>query len=330
MPGALRVALTRAPGRAETSVTVLVALGADAEPRKAREVTLTPDHVASAAFVAIARECVDHWRTNEALLLRTRAMPHLHQTRVGIRRLRSAFSLFRPLLRDVPGAVDAAHRLRTLALPLGPARDLDVLLAGPLVADLDEREVTMLWETRETAYDTVLAVLRSPEWADAGHVIDDLVVSAPWGLVEDPPIRPLADAALERRWRRVIGNVDRLAAMSPPQRHRVRIEAKKLRYGCEFFASLYPVHAPDAGDAPDAVDARRVVTDAGVVLTGLLAFAWQVEHVQSALGALNDHATADHLLRSVGSRAPVVDEEALLDAGVAAVRALAAVPRIWR
>ena len=46
-------------------------------------------------------------------------MPHLHQTRVGIRRLRSSFSLFRPLLDQVPGAFDVAHRLRTLALPLG-------------------------------------------------------------------------------------------------------------------------------------------------------------------------------------------------------------------
>lgn len=298
-------------------MSVTVALGADAEPRRARAVTLTPDEPASVAFVEVATECVDHWRTNEALLLRSRAMPHLHQTRVGIRRLRSAFSLFRPLLHHVHGSADVAHRLRTLALPLGPARDLDVLLSGHHVEHLDEQQVGRLREARDAAYDEVLDVLRSRRWAKAGHRLDHLLSGAPWDLAHDPPIRPLADAALERRWRHVVGHADRLTAMSPPERHRVRIEAKKLRYGCEFFASLY------------AVDAPRAVTETGDVLTGPLAFAWQVEHVQSALGALNDHATADHRLLSVGSRARAVDEVALVDTGVEAVRALAAVPPFW-
>ena len=97
----------------------------------------------------------------------------------------------------------------------------------------------------------------------------------------------------------------------------MRIEAKKLRYGCEFFTALY------------AVDAPRVVTETGEVLTGPLAYARHVEEVQSALGALNDHHTADHHLRSVGAQALAVDEAALVDAGVAAVRALAAVPPFW-
>ena len=292
-------------------------LGTDAVPRKARAVTLTPDEPASVAFVAIATECVEHWRTNEALLLDSRAMPHLHQTRVGIRRLRCAFSLFRPLLRDVDGAKDVAHRLRTLALPFGPARDLDVLLAGHLVATLDGRQVTRLWEARETAYDGVLSVIRSPEWADAGHELDLLLASAHWGLTDDPPVRPLADAALDRRRHRVVGHAKRVARMSPARRHRVRIEAKKLRYGCEFFASLHDVDTPE------------VTTADGEVLVGALAWAWHVERVQSALGALNDHHTADHRLRTVGARAPSIDEQALLDAGVAAVRDLAAVPPFW-
>lgn len=298
-------------------MALTAALGGGAVPRKSRPVALTPDEPASVAFVTIATECVDHWRTNEALLLGSRAMPHLHQTRVGIRRLRSAFSLFRPLLRDAAGSAHVAHRLRTLALPFGPARDLDVLLSGPHVEPLDERQVALLLGARETAYDEVLEVLRSRRWAKAGQRLDHLLADAPWDLAHDPPLRPLADRALERRWRHVVGHADRLAEMAPAERHRVRIEAKKLRYGCEFLASLY------------AVDSPRVVTEAGVVLTGPLAYAWQVEHVQSALGALNDHHTADHQLRTVGSAAASVDEEALLDTGIAAVQALAAVPPFW-
>ena len=292
-------------------------LGTDAEARKSRPVTLDPTSTASAAFVVVATECVDHWRTNEALLLESRAMPHLHQTRVGIRRLRSSFSLFRPLLDQVPGAFDVAHRLRTLALPLGPARDLDVLLTGPLVDGLGTDQVAHLAAARETAYDRVLTILRSGEWADAGFALDALLAGAPWPGLDDPSVIELAGQALEKRWRRVVGPVDRLAAMAPQARHRVRIEAKKLRYGCEFFASMY------------AVDTPHVVTDSGVELIGPLAFAWHVEQVQTALGAVNDHATADGLLRSVGSAAPAVDEHHLVDDAVDAVRALAALDPFW-
>ena len=132
-----------------------VDLGADAEARKAQPVTLDPAQTASQAWVVVATECIEHWRTNEALLMRSRAMPHLHQTRVGIRRLRSSFSLFRPLLGHVPGAFLVAHRLRALALPFGAARDLDVLITGPLVDDLDDDQVARLAADREAAYDAV-------------------------------------------------------------------------------------------------------------------------------------------------------------------------------
>ncbi len=295
-----------------------VQLCADAQARKSRAVAIDPASPASAAFVAIAAECTDQWRSNAALLVQSRAMPHLHQTRVGIRRLRSSFSLFRPLLRDVPGAFFLAHRLRALALPFGPARDLDVLLSGPLVDDLGDEQVTRLVADREAAYDVVHAILRSPDWADAVRSIDGLVLLAPWHGVADPPVRDLAGQALEKRWQRVVGPVDTLATMDPVARHRVRIEAKKLRYGCEFFASLFPADGP------------TVVTGSGEELSGPLALAWHVEQVQTALGAVNDHAVADGLLREVGSAAPRVDEHRLVEEAVAAVRALRRFDPFWR
>jgi CHAD domain-containing protein len=294
-----------------------VDLGVDAEARKARPVTLDPAQTASEAWVAVAGECIEHWRANEALLLRSRAMPHLHQTRVGIRRLRSSFSLFRPLLGEVPGAFLVAHRLRALALPFGAARDLDVLLTGTLVDDLDDDAVARLAADREAAYDTVLAILVSPQWADAARSLDGYLRLAPWPGVADPPVLELARRALEKRWHRVVGRVDSLAAMTPQARHRVRIEAKKLRYGCEFFASLHPGYE------------LEVVTGSGEELSGALAYAWHVEQVQTALGAVNDHATADGLLRSVGSAAPGVDERRLVAEAVDAVRSLAAVKPFW-
>ena len=276
-----------------------VDLGTDALPRKARPIALDAGMTATRALVVVATECVEHWRTNEALLLHSRAMPHLHQTRVGIRRLRSAVSLFGPVLERHSPVVAAAHRIRELALPFGHARDLDVLLAGDILDGRHEREVAGLWGARQAAYDEVLHVLGAKRWARASGELDRALVGVPWQLVDD-----------------------QIAAMSPAQRHRVRIEAKKLRYGCEFFASLYPEGA-DAGHAP------RVVTSTGEVLTGPLAYAWYVEDVQSTLGAVNDHHVADTLLRSVGGGAPEVDEEALVEAGIRACERLAAIEPFW-
>ena len=304
-------------------MSTTVDLGTDALPRKARPIALDPGMTATRAFVVVATECVEHWRTNEALLVHSRAMPHLHQTRVGIRRLRSAVSLFGPVLERHSPVVAAAHRIRELALPFGHARDLDVLLAGDILDERHEREVAGLWGARQEAYDEVLHVLGAKRWARASGELDRALVGVPWQLVDDPPIADLAAAALDKRWRRVAGKHDEIATMSPAQRHRVRIEAKKLRYGCEFFASLYPGGA-DAGHAP------RVVTSTGEVLTGPLAYAWCVEEVQSTLGAVNDHHIADTLLRSVGGRAPEVDEAALVEAGIRACERLAAIDPFWR
>jgi triphosphatase len=298
-------------------VPVSTVLGTDALPRKARQVELTADLRASEAFTVIVAECADHWRTNEAQLLTSRAMPHLHQTRVGVRRLRSAFSLFGPVLDPVPGARDVARRLRMLALPFGAARDLDVLLDGPLTDGLEESELTALAQARERAYDDVIAILRSTEWADAGAAVDELVAAAPWSD-DDVPVQDLAGRALDKRWRRVVTGGRRLSDLRAAKRHRVRIEAKKLRYGCEFFATLY------------AIDEPRAVTADGDVLTGALAYAWHVEDVQSTLGKLNDQATANGLLASVGAEAPPVDEGALVGAGAEACAQLSSLPRFWR
>jgi triphosphatase len=310
------------PMSAETDLmSTVVDLGTDALPRKARPIDLDPAMTATQAFVVVATECVEHWRTNEALLVHSRAMPHLHQTRVGIRRLRCAVSLFGPVLDRHSPVITAAHRIRELALPFGHARDLDVLLAGDILDGRHGREVSGLWEARQSAYDEVLHILGRKRWARASTSLDRALVGVPWQLGADPPAADLAAAALEKRWHRVAGHHDHIADMSPARRHRVRIEAKKLRYGCEFFASLYP--------DTDAGHELRVVTATGEVLTGPLAYGWYAEDVQSTLGAVNDHHIADTLLRSVGAGAPEVDEVALVEAGVRACKRLAGIKPFW-
>ena len=102
--------------------------------------------------------------------------------------------------------------------------------------------------------------------------------------------------------------------MTPEQRHRVRIRAKRLRYAAEFFASLFQRKAANRY--------RR----------GLAA-------LQDALGALNDTATAKRLLEGLpGAVVPMpfirgwlaAREFDGLAAAEGALTRLAKCPRFWK
>ena len=233
-------------------------------------------------------------------------MPHLHQTRVGIRRLRSSFSLFRPVLRDVDGALDAAHRLRRLALPFGPARDLDVILAGGALHGHQVHHVVALTEAREEAYDGVLHTLRSKRWARAGTRHRRRRRPAPAAI----PPTTRAWRTLPRGRSRSGGGASRACTTASPRCPRPSgIACASRPRSCGTGASSSPACTPTP-------TRPTVVTDDGEQLSGPLAYAWHVENVQSALGAVNDHHTAASLLRSVGAGAPAVDEAALVEEGV--------------
>ena len=79
------------------------------------------------AMAAIFKCCFDQWLANQAAAIDGRDAEGVHQMRVGLRRLRSALSIFKKLIPKSqrawlqPGAKEAASHL-------GPARDWDVFL----------------------------------------------------------------------------------------------------------------------------------------------------------------------------------------------------------
>jgi CHAD domain-containing protein len=50
----------------------------------------------------------------------------------------------------------------------------------------------------------------------------------------------MATAEMERRRNKIAKRGARLVELHPVRRHRLRIQAKKLRYSCEFFGSAFP------------------------------------------------------------------------------------------
>lgn len=253
---------------------------AAARPLTAEPVHLDPAMSAPEALRVIVLSCIRHYRRNEAILLHADDSEALHQAHVALRRLRTALSLFRPLLRGDPDARLIDAELRRYAAELGEARDLDVqtVRAG--------REVPrQLLDARTRALEHVRTELRSArprlilldlvEWLHAGH----------WPRTRraiaraDEPLLRFAGVLLDRRRRRLKRLAHGLARRGARRAHRVRIEAKKARYAAEFLGSLWP--------SPAAREKQA---------------AWSrgVERVQDRLGTLNDIAVGRRILRGLG------------------------------
>jgi len=294
--------------------------GRSGRPAKAEPLVLSPEASTPEAFAAIVRACLRHFRLNEPLIGR-RDASGLHQARVALRRLRSAISLFRDVVADAQ--TDAIRTaLRGLAATLGDARNLDVLIDR-----LDPGEgatLAAVRREREAAYDRALAALATP--AIRGLLVDVLAWSevGAWRTRPAPearhlvtePARAFAARVLDRYRRRVRKRGAGLAALDPEARHRVRIEAKKLRYAAEFFVALF--------------DDRKAQRRAKTFLTAL-------EELQSRLGTLNDIATGEELARELSAKgielppaADGVDEARLVDVAAAAHDGFADAKPFWR
>ena len=221
---------------------------------KAAPVAILPDASCQTAFQAISRACLHQIVANQ-IPTRNGDPEGLHQTRVGLRRLRASISLFGGMLLD-PQSGTIKRELKWIARELNPARELDVFISSvvmpatagksqqpgvaTLTRDLRRRRRDALGHARSAIEsDRFRALLLdTAAWIEAGDWTsnaDDLVRA-----LRDQPIVILATAEMGRRRRKILKRGARLAELDPVQRHRIRIEAKKLRYGCEFFGNAFP------------------------------------------------------------------------------------------
>ncbi|MFK0332790.1 CHAD domain-containing protein [Rhizobium sp. NPDC090275] len=285
---------------------------------KAEPVQLERSMNAAVAFKSIALSCVRQFRLNEDILLQRRNPEALHQTRVALRRLRSAFSLFKSVLsRDEPKRLN--QELRWLAAVLGEARDIDVLLAKASDADLVSKLKTARAATYRDAVDalgssrTRALMLDLINWLECG---DYLPGNGPVSA-DVPGAQDFAARVLEKQRKRLKKDGSALAKADDEHRHDVRKDAKKLRYAAEFFASLFD----------DKRSARRYKK-----------FLTAMEALQDELGALNDLATGPEVLEKHGladhpAKDTVIshrDKAGLLGKAQAAVDDVLDTKRFWR
>lgn len=275
------------------------ALGAGEGPRvvKKIEVALDPAMTAGGAFQAIARACLAQLVANEQALRDLRAPGAIHQSRVALRRLRAAISLFKSVVEDERRRAVSAE-LKWMANALGDARDLDVQIATVVepmrAAHPDDADLAHLAAVFAARRDAASAQAREASTSERYRLM--LIDTAAWieagawlageNAVRDASVSDFARRLLKKRRKRIARDGADLSTLDPETRHELRIEVKKLRYAVEFFETAF---AAKEGKKAARVRGRRHAEMLG-----------RLETLQEDLGALNDLA--------VGARM-----EALLD-----------------
>jgi triphosphatase len=223
-------------------------------PSSAEAVALAPSGTVADAFAEIGFSCLRQIAGNEFSVLRSDP-EGIHQTRIGLRRLRAALSLFKGVLQDTERN-RFKRELIWLTEQLGPARDIDVFISKTVQPYLERhperREFDMLAHDLERE--------RSREFARARVAVESarfrrlLVDCALWlidgewrndnddlkRVLRERAARAFAEEELARRTGKIVKRVHKLERLDAASRHKLRIAVKKVRYGREFFASLTP------------------------------------------------------------------------------------------
>ncbi len=225
---------------------------------KAELPELAPSTTAEAALTEIILGCVEHMRGNEACVLGRGHEEGVHQMRVAARRLRSCLALYG---RFIPGEQLSyiAGELKWLIGELGPARDWDVFVADifdPVAKQIEagdrlEALRDRIERMRDDAYARAQAGVGAQRYVGLTLLLNSWAEGRGWrdpadgGEVPEEMRGKASDIAhelLDERYRQLLSAGADFEQLDAEQRHKVRIQLKKLRYATEFFSSLYPKH----------------------------------------------------------------------------------------
>lgn len=235
---------------------------------------------------------------------------HIHQLRVGLRRLRTALRELGGLAgRELP---DWDAVLAETFRRLGGRRDLEII-------------ATQLAPQIAAAGGPAVTLPGTGEHVDAAAIVRDAAFQA--ALIEligfsleqaapadGKPVRRALGKRLRRLHRKVAGAGGDFLALPPVAQHRVRKQLKRLRYLAEFSASLFGEHAVE-----------RYVS--------------RLRPAQDALGLKNDEAMALARYREAAAEDPAAwfavgwlsaRREPLARECRRALKKIADAPRFWK
>lgn len=227
--------------------------GYKAAAEKTDTVVIEAGTPTSDAFRLVASACLRQVVANKSAVLASDP-EGIHQMRVGLRRLRTAISLFSEI---IPGKKtdDIKGELKWLTAELSPSRELDVFLSGvvhPLENSAHSAELRPLADEltkrRDVALERAKAAVRSQRFRNLTLNVAEWLEIGRWCRPQDmllrerceEPVERAVVAQLNRRWRKIRKRGRRLLELDARQRHKLRIQAKKIRYASEFFEALFP------------------------------------------------------------------------------------------
>lgn len=255
---------------------------------------LAPETAPELALRRIVAGCRDDLLKYRKIVLATRRAVGIHQSRVALRKMRAAFTLFRAAATNDMAAREM-HALGTeakwLAKECAPSRDLHVFLtetahdvpppvrrvAHRLARQHLERARAALSGERFSTFDAALSSFVEHEPAVLAGRLDEF-----------------GRGVLEERHLRVLKRGRRLGSLDGPHLHRLRIAIKKLRYAAEFLNPAFTRPPFDSRAAKPYIEATA--------------------RLQGALGILNDHAVADLILADLTAASRLNEE---IDAALA-------------
>lgn len=257
----------------------LLARGAAASPAsKASCPALRKEMGRDAALRAIVATCLKQLLPNlSALAAETGDASHLHQARIGLRRLRTALKVF----KTWSPALDPGWEptLGALFTQLGSQRDQDALGAAllpalmaagaPLATLADLPSATSIGPT-------LRAPVQVQTWlALLAFALDTGGEESPAGVA----LKKSAATVLADQHRRVNKAARHFEAMDDEARHQLRKRLKRLRYSTELLASLFA--------------AKKVKKQLEIL-----------RPAQEALGHYNDLCVAEALFRHLAETDP--------------------------
>lgn len=220
-------------------------------PARAEPSTIGADEDVVDAFRSLAHGCLRQWQANASAAAAGDHDPaYIHQLRVALRRLRSLVRIFAPAL-PAQFVSEWKSRLRDNTNRFGNARDLDVLrteLLAPIEpAGLADASIDLagLRDIATSARDAArIEAERQLDPAGQGLLMLEFAAAllrlprTDLGSATD--LRSFARLQLGRLRKRARRHFHAASALVPTRLHSLRIGAKQLRYGIEFFAPLFP------------------------------------------------------------------------------------------
>lgn len=265
-----------------------LATGEAPRPIHAEAVALPKDATVEEAYVLIMRHCLAHLLSNEAAAFEGASSEGLHQMRVALRRLRSAFIAFGGRVRNAE-VDDMAREARWLTQTIGRARDCDVFLSEILAPSLAEapRDIGQIAlsaaaeKEQGQAWEDARAAIRSPRMTRFVLRLALYLDERGWQSVKGhdaqalrAPVADFAARALDKRLKKAMKLGRDIEKLDVDGRHELRKRLKKLRYTLNFFVALFP----SVATAP---------------------YLRRLAKLQDVFGALNDYETARSIVNDL-------------------------------